>query len=75
MPTTVNGEVEVTTTVRTRGRLANNSGQTNHRSTASNVDHVMENPTSASKAQASLSLFKNLKRIQSSLRKDDLSWD
>ena len=59
----VAGEVEVTTTIRTKGNAVN------------------ARPTSApftvggSKAQASLNLLKDLKKIQTTLRKDDISWD
>ena len=66
--TQVNGEVEVTTTIRTKGK---------------NIGSVMVRPhstpppltTSGAKAQASLNLLKDLKKIQTKLRKDDISWD
>lgn len=52
------GEVEVTTTVRAKGR-----------------GPLVVVPDSSSKAQASLNLYKDLKKIQTTLRQDDVSWD
>ena len=59
----VDGEVEVTTTIRTKGK---------------NVGSVMVRPGAGgcgNKAQASLNLLKDLKKIQTTLRKEDISWD
>ena len=57
----VDGEVEVTTTIRTRGK---------------GVGSVMVRPgAGTNRAQGSLNLFKDLKKIQTTLRKDDISWD
>ena len=61
-PLHTSGEVEVTTTVRTKG--GKNVGSS-----------VLVHPTTSNRAQASLNLFKDLKKIQTSLRKDDITWD
>ena len=57
IPALSNGEVQVTTTVRTKGKC----GGTKHFHPGS--------------AQASLRLFKEFKQIQSTLRKDEVSWE
>lgn len=53
-----NGEVEVTTTIKTRGRSAG-------------VVHVR--PSSA--REVSLNVLKDMKKLQTTLRKDDLTWE
>ncbi|XP_061171155.1 centrosomal protein of 57 kDa-like isoform X1 [Saccostrea echinata] len=53
-----NGEVEVTTTIKTRGRSAG-------------VVHVQ--PTNA--REVSLNVLKDMKKLQTTLRKDDLAWE
>jgi hypothetical protein len=67
IPHQVAGEVEVTTTIRTKGKNVN----TLRPASASNPFRVQ----GSSKAQASLNMLKDLKKIQTTLRKDDLSWD
>ncbi|ELU18701.1 hypothetical protein CAPTEDRAFT_229297 [Capitella teleta] len=54
------GEVQVTTTVRTKGRAAG---------------PLVIGSETTSKAQASLNLYKDLKKIQTTLRQDDVTWD
>ncbi|CAH1798637.1 unnamed protein product, partial [Owenia fusiformis] len=55
------GEVKVVTTVHTKGAATGN---------------VVVRPSSAgANARASLGLLKDMKKMQSSLRKDDISWD
>lgn len=59
MPTSVNGEIQVTTTIKTKPKTPLSSGE-------------LERPgTTAS----SLQLLKDLKKIQTTLRKDDISWE
>lgn len=53
-----NGEVEVTTTIRTKG---------------SNVGKVQVRPHSGHKV--SLNVLKDMKKLQTTLRKDDLKWE
>ena len=53
------GEVQVTTTIKTKGPV-----------------HVRsQSAGAAGNSGASLDLYKNLKKIQSSLRRDDLVWE
>ena len=54
------GTVEVTTTVKTRGKGAGN---------------IVVSPQPTNRALASLSLYKDIKKIQTTLRKDDITWD
>ena len=63
IPSTADGEVEVRTTVRTKSSRAPSPVQTYAR------------PTVSSAGKASLKFLQDLKKIQSTLRKDDLSWD
>ena len=53
-----NGEVEVTTTIKTRGGSAG---------------MVQVRPTSA--REVSLNVLKDMKKLQTTLRKDDLTWE
>ena len=53
-----NGEVEVTTTIRTKG---------------SNVGSLHIRPKSG--RQVSLNVLKDMKKLQTTLRKDDLKWE
>ena len=66
IPHQVAGEVEVTTTIRTKGKNVTAMRPCS-------APHYTAQ--GASKAQASLNMLKDLKKIQTTLRKDDLSWD